>query len=95
MQSCERTVMTGFNLHCLITVFASGVIITPIFNCVLKVGVPKGVRQTVCKLVECGFLFNKVRKYIDARSADSAAGLVGQVTALRLIAAQKLHVIRI
>ena len=33
----------------------------------------------VSKLVECGFLSNKVRKYVDSHNSKSAAGLVGQV----------------
>jgi len=56
-----------------------------IANYLLKVGVQKGVRQTVCKLVECGFLFNKVRKYVDSHSVDSAVGLVGQVTIIHTV----------
>ena len=46
----------------------------------LKVGIPKAVQQMVSKLAECGFLSNKVRKYVDSHSSESAAGLVGQVT---------------
>jgi len=46
---------------------------------VLKVVVPKSVRQIVSKLVECGFLVNKVRKYADSHSTESTVGLVGQV----------------
>jgi len=53
-----------------------------IFNVMLKVGVSKAVRQMVSKLTECGFLSNKVRKYVDSHSTDSAVGLVGQVTTL-------------
>jgi len=49
------------------------------FDRVLKVVVPKSVRQTVSKLVECGFLVNKVRKYADSHSTESTVGLVGQV----------------
>jgi len=51
-----------------------------LFAAVLKVVVPKAIRQTVSKLAECGFLFNKVRKYVDSHSSDHAIGLVGQVS---------------
>jgi len=51
-----------------------------ILNVKLKVSVSKAVRQTVSKLAECGFLFNKVRKYADSHSTDCSMGLVGQVT---------------
>ncbi|CAH1785133.1 unnamed protein product [Owenia fusiformis] len=43
-----------------------------------KAGIPKAVRKTVGKLAECGWLYNKVRKYCDTRSTDKAFGLVGQ-----------------
>jgi len=56
-----------------------------LFAALLKVVVPKAVRQTVSKLTECGFLFNKVRKYVDAHGTDHAIGLVGQVSAVRLL----------
>ena len=50
-----------------------------------KVGVSKTVRQTVDKLAETGWLYNKVRKYADSRSTDRAFGLVGQVWDAQLI----------
>ena len=62
-----------------------------IFNVILKVGVPKAVQQMVSKLVECGFLSNKVRKYVDSHSSESAAGLVGQVTVVYFILLLKLN----
>jgi gamma-tubulin complex component 3 len=43
-----------------------------------KTGLTKTVRTTVSKLVECGHLFGKVRKYADSHSTDRAFGLVGQ-----------------
>ncbi|EDO33629.1 predicted protein [Nematostella vectensis] len=43
-----------------------------------NVGVPKSVRDLVNKLGELGWLYRKVRKYLDARSGDRALGLVGQ-----------------
>ena len=54
-----------------------------LFN--VKVGVNKTVRQTVDKLAETGWLYNKVRKYADSRSTDRAFGLVGQVWDAQLI----------
>ena len=44
------------------------------------------MRQTVSKLVECGFLFNKVRRYADSHSSDSTVGLLGQVSLLYVLA---------
>jgi len=49
----------------------------------LQAGVPNSVRQTVSKLVECGFLFSRVRKFVDLHGADRASGLVVQVRSLR------------
>lgn len=43
-----------------------------------KVGVPKAVRDLINKLAELGWLYRKVRKYLDARAGDKAMGLVGQ-----------------
>ena len=43
-----------------------------------KLGVPKSVRDFVNKLAELGWLYRKVRKYLDARAGDKALGLVGQ-----------------
>ena len=43
-----------------------------------KVGVPKSVRDMIKKLAELGWLYRKVRKYLDARAGDKAMGLVGQ-----------------
>ena len=44
----------------------------------LQVGVSKAQRQKVTKLAECGWLYNKIRKYSDARRSDRAFGLAGQ-----------------
>ena len=44
-----------------------------------KAGIPKAVRQLVSKLAECGWLFNKVKNYVETRSSDKTFGLVGQV----------------
>ena len=43
-----------------------------------QIGVPLPVRDLVNKLAELGWLFRKVRKYLDARVGDKAHGLVGQ-----------------
>ena len=43
-----------------------------------SVGVPYTTRVLVNKLSELGWLFNKIRRYRDARSGDKALGLVGQ-----------------
>ncbi len=43
-----------------------------------RIGIPKAVRTIVSKLAECGWLYNKARKYADSRSTDRAFGLVGQ-----------------
>lgn len=43
-----------------------------------NLGVPKSVRDLVNKLAELGWLYRKVRKYLDARAGDRALGLVGQ-----------------
>ncbi|WAR28061.1 GCP3-like protein [Mya arenaria] len=50
--------------------------------------VPRGGRSTVkaqgenmSKLAECGWLFNKVKNYVETRSADKTFGLVGQTLA--------------
>ncbi|XP_065644166.1 gamma-tubulin complex component 3 homolog isoform X3 [Hydra vulgaris] len=42
------------------------------------VGIPLPVRDIICKLAELGWLFRRVRKYLDARTSDKALGLVGQ-----------------
>lgn len=43
-----------------------------------QAGIPKAIRQLVSKLAECGWLFNKVRNYVESRSSDKTFGLVGQ-----------------
>ena len=43
-----------------------------------KLGVPRAVRDLVNKLAELGWLFRKIRKYLDAHAGDKAMGLVGQ-----------------
>ena len=50
-----------------------------------QVGVTKTGRQTVNKLAEAGWLYNKVRKYADSRSTDRAFGQVGQVCWLKIV----------
>ena len=37
------------------------------------------MRDLVHKLAELGWLFLRIRKYVDARSQDKALGIVGQV----------------
>nr|XP_054771270.1 gamma-tubulin complex component 3 homolog [Lytechinus pictus]XP_054771271.1 gamma-tubulin complex component 3 homolog [Lytechinus pictus] len=43
-----------------------------------ELGVPRSCRDLVHKLSELGWLYLKVRRYIDARNQDKAFGLVGQ-----------------
>ncbi|KAL8625039.1 hypothetical protein ACOMHN_012048 [Nucella lapillus] len=43
-----------------------------------QAGIPKAVRHIVSKLAECGWLYNKIRNYVESRSADKAFGLIGQ-----------------
>lgn len=43
-----------------------------------QAGIPKAVRHMVSKLSECGWLFNKVKNYVETRSTDKTFGLVGQ-----------------
>eukprot|EP00057_Strongylocentrotus_purpuratus_P005521 XP_003731157.2 PREDICTED: LOW QUALITY PROTEIN: gamma-tubulin complex component 3 [Strongylocentrotus purpuratus] len=43
-----------------------------------ELGVPRPCRDLVHKLSELGWLYLKVRRYIDARNLDKAFGLVGQ-----------------
>lgn len=43
-----------------------------------KLGVPKPVRELVHKVAELGWLYRKIRKYLDAHAGDKAMGLVGQ-----------------
>ncbi|XP_044170945.1 gamma-tubulin complex component 3 homolog [Acropora millepora] len=43
-----------------------------------KLGVPRSVRDLVNKLAELGWLYRKIRKYLDAHAGDKAMGLVGQ-----------------
>ncbi|KAH3813588.1 hypothetical protein DPMN_142049 [Dreissena polymorpha] len=43
-----------------------------------QAGIPKAIRQLVSKLAECGWLFNKVKNYVETRCADKTFGLVGQ-----------------
>ncbi len=42
------------------------------------IGVPFPIRDFIDKLNELGWLFKKVRKFLDARVGDKALGLVGQ-----------------
>ncbi|KAL4219924.1 Gamma-tubulin complex component 3 [Mactra antiquata] len=43
-----------------------------------QVGIPQAVRLLVSGLSECGWLLNKVKNYVETRSADKTFGLVGQ-----------------
>ncbi|XP_071839053.1 gamma-tubulin complex component 3 homolog isoform X2 [Apostichopus japonicus] len=43
-----------------------------------QVGIPRPTRDLVHKLAELGWLFLKVKKYVEKRSQDKAFGLVGQ-----------------
>ncbi|XP_012945175.1 gamma-tubulin complex component 3 homolog [Aplysia californica] len=43
-----------------------------------EIGVPKGQRGELLKLSECGWLYNKIKSYVDHHSTDKAFGLVGQ-----------------
>ncbi|XP_076435742.1 gamma-tubulin complex component 3 homolog [Babylonia areolata] len=43
-----------------------------------QAGIPKAVRHIISKLAECGWLYNKIRTYVESRSADKAFGLIGQ-----------------
>ena len=47
--------------------------------CVQQAGIPKAMRHIVMKLAELGWLYNKIRTYVESRSADKAFGLIGQV----------------
>ena len=49
------------------------------FSCVFQAGIPKAVRQLISRLAECGWLYNKIKHYVESRSSDKAFGLVGQV----------------
>ena len=42
------------------------------------IGVPFPIRDFIDKLNELGWLYRKVRKFLDARTGDKALGLVGQ-----------------
>jgi hypothetical protein len=54
----------------------------------LQAGIPKAIRQLVSKLAECGWLFNKVKNYVESRSADKTFGLVGQVSLWNVVVIQ-------
>lgn len=43
-----------------------------------QAGIPKAMRHVISKLAECGWLYNKIRTYVESRSMDKAFGLVGQ-----------------
>ncbi|KAK3602163.1 hypothetical protein CHS0354_029168 [Potamilus streckersoni] len=43
-----------------------------------QVGIPKSIRQMISKLSENGWLYNKIKNYVESRSADKTFGLVGQ-----------------
>ena len=42
------------------------------------IGIPLPVRDIISKLAELGWLFRRVRKFLDAKASDKALGLVGQ-----------------
>ncbi|KAH9512398.1 Gamma-tubulin complex component 3 [Bulinus truncatus] len=44
----------------------------------LDAGISKSHRQDIAKLSECGWLYMKIKSYIDQHSTDKAFGLVGQ-----------------
>jgi gamma-tubulin complex component 3 len=46
---------------------------------VMQAQVRRSTRTLVTKLAECGWLHNKVKKYIDSHNKDRSIGLVGQV----------------
>ncbi|KAJ8309894.1 hypothetical protein KUTeg_011759 [Tegillarca granosa] len=43
-----------------------------------QVGIPKAIRQLASKLAECGWLYTKVKNYVETKSADRTFGLIGQ-----------------
>ncbi|XP_063428791.1 gamma-tubulin complex component 3 homolog isoform X1 [Mytilus trossulus] len=43
-----------------------------------QAGIPKAVRQLVGKLAECGWLFKKIKSYVETKTVDKTFGLVGQ-----------------
>lgn len=45
----------------------------------MQAGIPKAVRQLVGKLAECGWLFKKIKNYVETKTVDKTFGLVGQV----------------
>ena len=45
----------------------------------LQLGVPRSVRQICHKLAELGWLFRKVRAFIEGKKIEKTGGLVGQV----------------
>ncbi|KAJ8310330.1 hypothetical protein KUTeg_012195 [Tegillarca granosa] len=44
-----------------------------------QVGIPKAIRQLASKLAECGWLYTKVKNYVETKSADRTFGLIGQI----------------
>ena len=46
---------------------------------VLQVALPPSVRDLCHKLAELGWLYRKVRQFIDSKTKDKSQGLVGQV----------------
>ena len=45
----------------------------------MQLGVPRSVRQICHKLAELGWLFRKVRAFIEGKKNETTAGLVVQV----------------
>ena len=45
----------------------------------MQLGVPRSVRQICHKLAELGWLFRKVRAFIEGKKIETTAGLVVQV----------------
>ena len=58
-------------------------LVTPsLFACNLQVSVSASIKELCHKLAELGWLFHKVKQYVEARSRDKAFGLVGQVSSV-------------
>ena len=50
-----------------------------LYPLLLQLGVPRSVRQICHKLAELGWLFRKVRAFIEGKKIEKTAGLVVQV----------------
>ena len=60
-----------------------------LYPLLLQLGVPRSVRQICHKLAELGWLFRKVRAFIEGKKIEKTAGLVVQVGGGRGGAEQK------